>query len=218
MYSYVFFDLDGTLTRSDIGILECARRALTHFGVDISDEAKLKKFIGPPLHVSFHDAYGLSEEDTEEAIRIYRKHYTAEGIYRAPLYPGMMELLSELKGAGVKLMITTSKPQMMAGKVAKNNEIYDLFDGIIGPGLDEKDASKTILIRRAMEALGLTDSDRDKIVMVGDRFYDIEGAVEVGVDSIGVLYGYGGKEELENAGATYLVKEVPEMRGIILGR
>ena len=216
MYSYVFFDLDGTLTQSDIGILECAKRALTHFGVDISDAAKLKKFIGPPLYVSFHDAYGLSEEDTEEAIRIYRKHYTEEGIYQAPLYPDMKELLSDFKKAGIKLMITTSKPQMMAEKVAKNNEIFDFFDGIIGPGLDEHDPSKTILIRRAMDALGLTDNDRDKIVMVGDRFYDIEAAVEVGVDSIGVLYGYGEREELEKAGATYLLKDVPEMRGIVL--
>lgn len=117
MYSYAFFDLDGTLTQSEFGILEGSKRALTHFGIDISDEAKLRKFIGPPLHVSFHDNYGLSEEDTEEAI----------------------------------------------------------------------------------------------------RFYDIEAAVDVGVDSIGVLYGYGEREELEKAGATYLVNDVPEIRGIILG-
>ena len=217
MYSYAFFDLDGTLTQSEFGILEGAKRALTHFGIDISDTAKLRKFIGPPLHVSFHDNYGLSEEDTEEAIRIYRAYYTEKGIYQAPLYPSMMELLSELKEAGVKLVITTSKPLVMAEKVAKNNEIYDLFDGIVGPGLDEHDSSKTFLIRKSMETLGLTDDDRDKIVMVGDRFYDIEAAVDVGVDSIGVLYGYGEREELEKAGATYLVKDVPEIRGIILG-
>ena len=138
MYSYVFFDLDGTLTQSEFGILEGARRALSHFGIDTSDEKKLKKFIGPPLHVSFHDNYGLSEEDTEEAISIYRAYYRAKGIYQAPLYEGMFALLSDLKNAGRKLMITTSKPLVMAEKVAKNNEIYDLFDGIIGPGLDEK--------------------------------------------------------------------------------
>ena len=87
--------------------------------------------------------------------------------------------------------MTTSKPLKMATTVATNNKVFDLFDGIIGPGLDEKDSSKTILIRRSIETLGLNDHDRDWCVMVGDRFYDIEGAREVGIDSIGVLYGYG---------------------------
>ena len=215
MYSYAFFDLDGTLTQSEFGILEGAKRALTHFGIDISDEAKLRKFIGPPLHVSFHDNYGLSEEDTEEAIRIYRAYYTEKGIYQAPLYPGMMELLAALKEKGIKLVITTSKPLVMAEKVAKNNEIYDLFDGIIGPGLDEKDASKTWLIRRAMEELGVSDADREKVVMVGDRFYDIEGAREAGVDSIGVLYGYGEEEELRGAGATHIAADVTALRKVL---
>ncbi|MBO4474470.1 MAG: HAD hydrolase-like protein [Clostridiales bacterium] len=216
MYSYVFFDLDGTLTQSEFGILEGARRALSHFGIDTSDEKKLKKFIGPPLHVSFHDNYGLSEEDTEEAISIYRAYYRAKGIYQAPLYEGMFALLSDLKNAGRKLMITTSKPLVMAEKVAKNNEIYDLFDGIIGPGLDEKDASKTWLIRRAMEELGVSDADREKVVMVGDRFYDIEGACEASVDSIGVLYGYGEEEELRGAGATHIAADVPALRELLL--
>ena len=101
--------------------------------------------------------------------------------------------------------------------MAKNTEIYDLLDGIIGPGLDETDSGKTILIRRAMESLGLSDHDRDKVVMVGDRFYDIEGAQEVGIDSIGVLYGYGDKEELRKAGATHLAEDVAALRKLLLG-
>ena len=216
MYSYVFFDLDGTLTQSEFGILEGAKRALTHFGVDFSDTEKLKKFIGPPLHVSFHDNYGFSEEDTQEAIRIYREYYTAKGIYQAPLYDGIFELLSDLKSSGRTVMMTTSKPLKMAVIVAKNTEIYDLLDGIIGPGLDETDSGKTILIRRAMETLGLSDHDRDMVVMVGDRFYDIEGAQEVGIDSIGVLYGYGDKEELQKAGATHLAEDVAALRKLLL--
>lgn len=217
MYSNVFFDLDGTLTQSEFGILEGAKRALTHFGVDCSDIKKLKKFIGPPLYVSFHDNYGFSEEDTQEAIRIYREYYTSKGVYQAPLYDGILDLLSDLKSTGKKVMMTTSKPLKMATTVAKNNEIFDLFDGIIGPGLDEKDSSKTILIRRAMDTLGLSDHDRDQIVMVGDRFYDIEGANEVGIDSIGVLYGYGEKEELSKAGATHLAEDVAALRKLLLG-
>lgn len=216
MYSYVFFDLDGTLTQSEFGILEGAKRALTHFGVDCSDTEKLKKFIGPPLYVSFHENYGFSEEDTQEAIRIYREYYTEKGVYQAPLYDGIFELLSDLKKEGRKIMITTSKPLKMAMTVAKNNKIFDLFDGIIGPGLDEKDSAKAVLIRRAMESLSLNEDDRDRIVMVGDRFYDIEGANEVGTDSIGVLYGYGGKKELLKAGATHLAEDVSALRDLLL--
>lgn len=217
MYSYVFFDLDGTLTQSEFGILEGAKRALTHFGVDCSDTEKLKKFIGPPLYVSFHENYGFSEEDTKEAIRIYREYYTEKGVYQAPLYDGIFDLLSELKKNSRKIMMTTSKPLKMAITVAKSNNIFGFFDGIIGPGLDEKDSAKAVLIRRAMDSLQLKEDDRDRIVMVGDRFYDIEGACEVGIDSIGVLYGYGDKEELQKAGATHLAKEVSDLRGLLLG-
>ena len=216
MYSYIFFDLDGTLTQSEFGILEGAKRALTHFGVDCSDTEKLKKFIGSPLYVSFHDNYGFSEEDTKEAIRIYREYYTEKGVYQAPLYDGILDLLSDLKKEGRKIMMTTSKPLQMAITVAKNNEIFDLFDGIIGPGLDEKDSDKAVLIRRAMDSLSLKEDDRDHIVMVGDRFYDIEGAKKVGIDSIGVLYGYGNKEELSKAGATHLAEDVSALQKLLL--
>ena len=113
-------------------------------------------------------------------------------------------------------MMTTSKPLQMAITVAKNNEIFDLFDGIIGPGLDEKDSDKAVLIRRAMDSLSLKEDDRDHIVMVGDRFYDIEGAKKVGIDSIGVLYGYGNKEELSKAGATHLAEDVSALQKLLL--
>lgn len=217
MYSNVFFDLDGTLTQSEFGIIEGARRALTHFGIDCSNTEKLKEFIGPPLYVTFHEGYGLSEEDSNEAIRIYREYYTATGVYQAPLYDGIFDLLTDLKKSGRKVMMTTSKPFALATTVAKNNEIFDLFDGIIGPDLNEKNPSKTVLILKAMDTLGLGEADREKTVMVGDRFYDIEGANETGIDSIGVLYGYGSKEELQKAGATHLAEDVAALRKLLLG-
>ena len=217
MYSNVFFDLDGTLTQSEFGIIEGARRALTHFGIDCSNTEKLKEFIGPPLYVTFHEGYGLSEEDSNEAIRIYREYYTATGVYQAPLYDGIFDLLTDLKKNGKKVMMTTSKPFALATTVAKNNEIFDLFDSIIGPDLNEKNPSKTVLILKAMDTLGLGEADREKTVMVGDRFYDIEGANETGIDSIGVLYGYGSKEELQKAGATHLAEDVAALRKLLLG-
>ena len=215
MYKYIFFDLDGTLTQSEFGIMAAAVRALNHFGIETPSKEILKKFIGPPLYVSFHDFYGLSEEDSQEAIKIYREYYVKEGVYQAPLYEGIKEMLEELKAAGCTLMITTSKPETMAVTVANNDEIFGYFDGIIGPALDEHDPNKAILICRAMEKLGLTEQDLKDIIMIGDRFYDIEAACETGIDSIGVLYGYGSEDELKNAGATYIVKEVSDITKVI---
>ena len=215
MYKYVFFDLDGTLTQSEFGIMAAAIRALTHFGIETPSRELLKKFIGPPLYVSFHDIYGLSEEDSQEAINIYREYYTRKGVYEAPLYPGIVEMLEKLKGAGCTLFITTSKPETLAITVAKNDGIFDYFDAVIGPSLDEHDPSKTILIRRALEKIG-EEADLKKCIMVGDRFYDIEAACEIGIDSIGVLYGYGSKEELTKSGATYIVDEVQQIVETVL--
>ena len=219
MYRNIFFDLDGTLTQSEFGIMAAAVRALNHFGIETPSKEILKKFIGPPLYVSFHDFYGLSEEDSHEAIRIYREYYVKEGVYQAPLYPGIKEMLEALKKAGCTLMITTSKPETMAVIVAKNVGIFEYFDGIIGPALDERDPNKAILIKRALNALGSDDSDKEFLkscIMIGDRFYDIEAACEIGIDSIGVLYGYGNEQELSDAGATYIAKDVADIPKIIL--
>lgn len=219
MYKYIFFDLDGTLTQSEFGIMAAATKALNHFGIETPSQEILKKFIGPPLYVSFHDFYKLSEEDSQEAIKIYREYYVKEGVYQAPLYPGITEMLKELKNAGCTLMITTSKPETMAVTVAKNDGIFEYFDGIIGPALDEHDPNKAILIKRALKALGTDDSDKDFLkncLMIGDRFYDIEAACEIGIDSIGVLYGYGNEQELKEAGATYIVKNMQDISKICL--
>ncbi|MBO4783094.1 MAG: HAD hydrolase-like protein [Lachnospiraceae bacterium] len=219
MYKYIFFDLDGTLTQSEFGIMAAATKALNHFGIETPSQEILKKFIGPPLYVSFHDFYKLNEEDSQEAIKIYREYYVKEGVYQAPLYPGITEMLKELKNAGCTLMITTSKPETMAVTVAKNDGIFEYFDGIIGPALDEHDPNKAILIKRALKALGTDDSDKDFLkncLMIGDRFYDIEAACEIGIDSIGVLYGYGNEQELKEAGSTYIVKNVQDISKICL--
>jgi len=220
MYKYVFFDLDGTLTQSEFGIMEAAERALEHFGIPVPDKENMKKFIGPPLYVSFHDIYGLSDEDSQKAIEIYREYYVREGVYKAPLYPGIKEMLKNLKSAGCKLAVTTSKPEALAVTVVKNEGIYEFFEGIIGPALNEHDPDKSILIRRALKALNIEDKREDgrftDIIMIGDRFYDIEAAGKMGLDSVGVLYGYGSREELNDAGATYLAEDVSEITGIVL--
>lgn len=215
-YKYVFFDLDGTLTRSEFGIIESARKALEKFGIVNEDYENLKKFIGPPLYVSFSERYGMNDEQCAEAIKYYRAHYEAEGIFKAPLYDGIKEMLESLKNGGCKLMMVTSKPKVLAEIVAGNNGIKEYFDAVVGPSKEDRNPSKTRLILEAMEILGLGDSDRSDIVMVGDRFYDIEAAVEVGIDSIGVLYGYGSEEELKNAGATLIAERASDITALIL--
>ncbi len=217
MYRYVFFDLDGTLTQSEFGIVEAAGRALAHFGIETPNRDLLKRFIGPPLYVSFHEFYGLSDEDSFEAIRVYREYYESEGVYLAPLFAGVKDTLQTLRDAGCRMMIVTSKPQNMAEVVAKHEGVRDFFEGIIGPSLEGRDPNKAVFMRQAMEVLGLSDEDRGDILMVGDRFYDIKAAVEVGVDSVGVLYGYGNEEELRESGATYIVRTPGEIAGVALG-
>ena len=151
-----------------------------------------------------------------DAIKYYRAHYEKEGIFKAPLYDGVKEMLESLKAGGCTLMMVTSKPKVLAEVVAENNGIKDCFESIVGPSKEDKNPSKTRLIREAMDSLGITDEDRAGIVMVGDRFYDIEAAVEVGVDSIGVLYGYGSEEELRKAGATYTAVIAGDVANIIV--
>ena len=214
-YRYVFFDLDGTLSQSEFGIIESARKALEKFGIE-DDYENLKKFIGPPLYVSFSDRYGMNEEQCMEAIKYYRAHYEKEGIFKAPLYDGVKEMLESLKAGGCTLMMVTSKPKVLAEVVAENNGIRDSFEAIVGPSKEDRNPSKTRLIREAMEHLGLTDDDCSEIVMVGDRFYDIEAACEVGIASIGVLYGYGTEEELRKAGATFIVESAMDIVATVL--
>lgn len=205
MYKLALFDLDGTLTQSEFGILASAKYALSKMGIYEADEKKLKRFIGPPLYVSFSEFYGLNGADGEEAVRLYREVYEKEEYKNAPVYDGIPDALLALKDAGASLMVVTSKPQEMAERVVEHVGLTRFFDAIVGPGREMLSPSKTVLIQRA---LALSGARKEEAVMVGDRKFDIEGAEGAGIDSIGVLYGYGSKEELEQAGAK-LFAETP---------
>ncbi len=204
MYNYICFDLDGTLTMSEFGVTRSVEYALNKMGIEEPDKAKLLRFIGPPLYVSFAEFYGLNEADTETAIEHFRSIYDNEGYKESPLYEGIEEVLSALKEKGKHILIVTSKPLPMAEKVSENTGLDKYVETIIGPDGEMKDASKAELLRRAI-AYADTD-DLSKLIMIGDRCFDIEGANEVGIDSIGAIYGYGTREELVKAGATYLAE------------
>lgn len=200
-YSHIFFDLDGTLTQSEFGIIRSARHALSKFGIEEPDRDKLLRFIGPPLYYSFDKYYGISGSKCDEAVRYFQEYYDTDAYKEAPVFDGITDVLEELTSQGRTLLVVTSKPQNMADKVIDHTGLLKYFPLIVGPGAEMTDPSKANLIRKA---ISLTGADPASVIMIGDRHYDIEGAVEAGVDSIGALYGYGTRPELEKAGATYI--------------
>lgn len=204
MYRYVFFDLDGTLTQSEFGIINSVIYALNKMGIEVGDRELVKRFIGPPLMVSFKEFYKMSDEDAEKAAGLYRECYNAGEIFNAPLFDGIEALLKKLTEAGIKLYVVTSKPEVFANRILEHYGIKQFFQKVIGPDLSEKDSSKAKMVKMAMDDTS-DDPKTTEYVMVGDRFYDIEGAKANGIDSIAVLYGYGNREEFEKAGATHIV-------------
>lgn len=213
-YTTVLFDLDGTLTNPGLGITNSVAYALKKYGIDVKDRTELYKFIGPPLLNSFRDYYGFSEEQAVQAVEYYREYYQKTGIYENYVYEGIPELLKELKAEGITLLVATSKPEPFARLIMEHYHLADYFTYIAGATMDNKTrVKKADVIRYAMQ--NCEAEDKKKLVMVGDRKHDILGAKEVGMDSIGVLFGYGDREELEQAGATYIAETVEAIRTCI---
>ena len=209
MYKYVLFDLDGTLTNPEIGITSSVMYALEQFGIEVKDRKELHPFIGPPLTYSFQTFYGLSKEDSELAVKYYRERFSVKGLYENEVYNGVEKMLQELKESGKTLIIATSKPEEFTLKILKHFDLYKYFDFIAGATMDGSRGEKSDVIRYALEISGI--ENKSEAIMVGDRNYDILGAKENGLDSIGVLFGFGDYEELTNAGADYIAKGVEDI-------
>lgn len=209
MYKAVLFDLDGTVTDPGLGITNSVMYALNKFQIKVDDRTSLYKFIGPPLKESFKDFYGFSDEECSRAIVYYREYYADKGIFENVLYSGMAELLKQVKDSGRKVILATSKPEEFAIRILKHFQIDQYFDYIAGSNMDETRAKKAEVITYALNSCDITDLS--SVVMVGDRKHDILGAREVGLDSIGVLYGYGDREELQSAGASYIAENVADI-------
>lgn len=212
-YEVVLFDLDGTLTDPGVGITNSVAYALEKYGILNEDRTELYKFIGPPLHESFEAFYGFSKEKAMEAVAYYREYYSDRGIFENMVYEGIEELLAQLKEAGKTLLVATSKPEMFARMILEHFGLTKYFDYIAGSNMDGSRTKKDEVISYALMAGNVTDLS--KAVMVGDREHDILGAKKVGVDSIGVLYGYGSMEELINAGADMIVERVGDIAGVV---
>jgi phosphoglycolate phosphatase len=209
---YILFDLDGTLTNPVIGITKSIQYALNSKGIHITDLNNLTKYIGPPLRNTFVE-FGFNEEEAEELVTKYREYYRVTGIYENEVYDGIEELLQRLKEDGKKLYTATSKPEHFAKIILEHFQLSHYFEEICGATMDDSRGTKEEVIRYVLEKNKITDLD--EVVMIGDREHDVEGAKKVGVASIGVLFGYGSRGELIEAGADHLAATVEEIYDII---
>ena len=212
-FNVFLFDLDGTITDSSVGITNSVMYALKKYGIDENDRTKLYKFIGPPLADSFQKYYGFSSEQSLEAIKYYREYYTVKGIYENLVYEGFENVVKELKARGKTLAVATSKPEIFAKEIIRYFNLEQYFSCVAGIGLGEEiNKSKADVIADALERLGC--KDKSKVLMVGDRMHDVEGARLNQISCIGVLYGFGTRDELEKAGATYIAETVNDILNI----
>lgn len=214
MKEYIFFDLDGTLTDSMPGITRAVQYALKHYGIVEENLEVLRPFVGPPLPDSFKEYYHFSQKDADEAVYVFREYYNVKGWMENAVYDGIGEALKSLKENGKRLYVATSKPDEMAKRVLDYFHLTDYFEFIGGANEDSTRVNKDDVIRYVMDSCGLKETE--KIVMVGDRRHDIAGAHKAGMEAVGVLYGYGNNEELDCAGADWIVPTVREMKELLL--
>ena len=215
-YDFVIFDFDGTVIDTGEGILRSLQFAFEDQGRPVPDLSDLKKFIGPPIYYSFTTFYGVSQAEVGDYIKSYRRRYREKGVFEARVYVGMVETLQALRANGVKLGIASSKPETLIYTVMEHFHLTDLFDAVVGTQVDDSNhAGKADLVRASMEKLGA--SDKRRVLMVGDRCFDIDGAAGAGVDSCGVLFGYGSKEEFEAHHATHIIGAANELLAVVFG-
>ena len=214
-YSTALFDLDGTLTDSAEGILNSARYALEQMKWDIPSDDVFSSFLGPPLVVSFRDICGMTDEQSKEATKIFRTRYTDIGLFENRPYDGVKDMLGRLKSAGVCLATATSKPEDYAVRILKKFGLIEYFDFIGAATFDETRHDKIAVLGYTLDKLGITD--KSKVIMVGDRSNDIEGAHRFGLKCIAVRYGYGNDEEFRAYGADFVADTPHEVADMILG-
>lgn len=213
-YKIILFDLDGTLSDPKVGITKSVQYALKKLGITETNFDKLESFIGPPLQVSFAEYYDLNEEKVQKAIDFYRERFKQKGMFENVLYPNISPLLISLKEQQYTLIVATSKPTVFSEQILHYFNIDQYFDFVAGSNLDGTRTSKTEIIQYILDKY--KDYRLDKFIMVGDRKYDIIGANNVGIDSIGVTYGYGSFQELSKSNPTFIVHSVDKIKDIVM--
>ena len=213
MIKYVFFDLDGTLIDSGMGVKNSFKYAMNQMNRRIEDESILDGFIGPPINESFSALLGDMNEDISYGVRLYREYYSKQGVYESQVYDGIPECLERLKENGIKMCVATSKLQKAAGDILNYHKIDYFFDKIEGSPNDSRICEKVEIINSLIQYCSIHDND--EVVMVGDRKYDLIGANNSGIRAIGVLYGYGSNEELISSKPGWIVKKPLEIVKVI---
>ena len=213
-YNPILFDLDGTLSDTGEGIINSVVYALNKYNIKVEDKRELFRFVDPPLHKSFESFYGFSPKKAQQAVEYYREYYAVKGIYENTVYNGVYSLLERLKADGKALAVATSKPEKFAKIVIESNNMSKYFSVVAGANLDGSRTKKADVIKYALNRLNTPNAVP---VIVGDRCYDAVGAREAGIDSIGVLYGYGSIEEMRESQATYIAKTTEDIYRIIVG-
>jgi phosphoglycolate phosphatase len=211
-YKHILFDFDGTVVDTSPGVIKSAIYTLDSFGIKVDNpQVSLRKILGPPLSYTFNEFFGLEGDDLARAIIKFREYYTEKGLYDCSPYDGIDELFKLLKTHGKHIILATSKPALFAGRLLEHFNLKHYFDFISGPELDGTRSEKPEVIKYAIEQCSI---DVSEAIMIGDRFYDIQGAASFGMDSIGVLYGFGEEKEFEGSVAT--AKDASELGRLLI--
>ncbi len=213
-YDIIAFDLDGTLTNPERGLVASFVYALGKMGVDYGEKAELKRFIGPPIYEEWQRCFGFTPEESTKALLIFREYYSVYGWWDNEIYPGVKEMLEKLKCAGKKIILATSKPEIFAKKILELFDISKYFDFIGGAATDKTRDKKSEVLEYSLQSIGA--KDLSQAILVGDRIYDAEGAKICGIDSLGVLYGHGSEEEVRSGGFTLVANTVEEIADILI--
>lgn len=215
VYNSIIFDFDGTICNTGEGIIKSVQYALEAFGYPLPENDKdLSVFIGPPLVTSFMKHYGCDKEKAEALVVKYRERYTETGVYESELYPEIKRLLHALKADGVKIAVASSKPKVFIEVLLKKFEIMKYFDSVCGVEFNSDCETKASIIARALKEL---DSKPENALMIGDTHFDIEGAKENSIASVGVMWGFGSEEEFKAAGADFIAEKPFDIESIALG-
>ena len=202
-YKYYLFDLDGTLTDPGIGITNSVMHALEKFNIHVSDRKELYPFIGPPLVDSFEKYFGFDEKQALQAVEYYREYFREDGIFENVVYEGIPEMLGELKNRDAIVALATSKPYEFSVRILDHFDLHQYFDFVGAATMDGRISRKADVISHLIDKL--RENEKSSILMIGDRDQDIDGAKANGLQSAGVLWGYGSRDELMDAGADYIV-------------
>lgn len=213
-YTYILFDLDGTLTDPALGITNSIRYALEKFGIAVEDRTALYPCIGPPLMDSFQRFWHFDEGRARRAVVYYREYFSKTGLFENQVYPGIPALLAKLQAQGKKLCLATSKPEEYSAEILRHFGLLHYFTFLAGNTLADTRPQKVDVLHYLQETF--PDLSADNAVMVGDRIYDVEAAKAVGLPSIAVLFGYGSREELTRAGADQLVETVSQLQSLLI--